>query len=158
MKAEELIEPLEDLRSMERMTTAFIRDVSREILVSTALFSWLPKVKLNLRSALRKGVSVRVLMQLKHCQVMKGLRDLRGGGAEIRDTRDPWHPVRGTLVDNGNPVFLIWAAEETERHWNPIVYTPHHSKNPGLIRIFRESLDLRWTNARRNLTPRLAIE
>ncbi len=158
VKAEELLEPLEDLRIMEKRTSGYVLGASDEILVSTALFSWLPKVKSPLRTALGRGVKVRILMQIPNNQVGKHLSELSGLGAQIRDTREPWHPVRGTLVDNKDLAFVIWAAEEAERHWNPIVYTPHHTKNPGLIRIFRESFDLRWGNAKRiaaaELTPK----
>jgi hypothetical protein len=88
-------------------------------------------------------------MQLPQTQVKKHINELAGLGAQIRDTREPWHPVRGTLIDNKDLIFVIWAAEEAERYWNPIVYTPHHTKNQGLIRIFRESFDLRWNSAKR---------
>jgi len=149
VKAEELLEPLEDLRSMENMTSARVHGATKEVLISTALFSWLPKIKTQLRSALMKGVKVRILMQFAQSQMRRNLRELSGLGAQVRDTSDPWHPVRGTLIDNKDLVFVIWAAEEVERHWNPIVYIPHHTKNPGLIRIFRESFDFRWSNAKR---------
>ncbi|MGA2783854.1 MAG: helix-turn-helix domain-containing protein [Candidatus Bathyarchaeia archaeon] len=149
VKAEELLEPLEDLRSMEKRTSEYIMNASNEILVSTALFSWLPKIKPQLLKAIHRSVKVAILMQITNTQVEKHLRELAKAGAQIRDTRKPWHPVRGTLVDSKDLIFVIWAAEETERHWNPIVYTPNHTKNPGLIRIFRESFDLRWSNAKR---------
>ena len=149
VKAEELLEPLEDLRSMENMTSARVQGATKEVLISTALFSWLPKIKTQLRSALMKGVKVRILMQIAQSQMRRNLRELSSLGAQVRDTNDPWHPVRGTLIDNKDLVFVIWAAEEVERHWNPIVYIPHHTKNPGLIRIFRESFDFRWSNAKR---------
>jgi len=148
VKAEELLEPLDDLKTMEKRTSEYIDSASNEVLISTALFSWLPKIRVQMRNALRRGVEEKVLLQLPHSQVRKYLAELTVMGAQIRDTGDPWHPVRGTLVDNSNLVFVIWAAEEAERHWNPIVYTPNHTKNPGLIRIFRESFLLRWENAR----------
>jgi sugar-specific transcriptional regulator TrmB len=155
VKAEELLEPLDDLRAMEEKTGEYIQKATGEVLISTALFSWLPKIKSQLRLAVSNGVKVRILMQAGQSQMKKHLRGLLKQGAQIRDTGDPWHPVRGTLVDNKDLIFVIWAAEETEKHWNPIVYTPHHTKNPGLIRIFRESFDFRWSNARR-INPRLA--
>ena len=149
VKPEELLEPIEDLQSMERRTAEYLQNASEEILISTALFSWLPKIKSKLKGALVRGVKVRILMQVPQTQVGKHLNKLIGLGAQIRDTREPWHPVRGTLVDNKDLIFVIWAAEEAERYWNPIVYTPHHTKNQGLIRIFRESFDFRWNNAKR---------
>ena len=158
VKAEELLEPLEDLRAMEKRTSDHIQKASEEILISTALFSWLPKVKAQLRNALTKGVKVRILMQLSDSQVRRHLDDLSNLGAQIKDTADPWHPVRGTLVDNTDLIFVIWAAEEAERHWNPIVYTPNHTKNPGLIRIFRESFMFRWNSSKRMVSARLTVK
>ena len=149
VKAEDLLEPLDDLKSMETRTSDYITNASDEVLISTALFSWLPKIRVQLRNALRRGVEERILLQLPHSQVRRYLSELIGMGAQVRDTGDPWHPVRGTLVDDKDLLFVIWAAEEAERHWNPIVYTPNHTKNPGLIRIFRESFSFRWENAKR---------
>lgn len=155
VKAEELLEPLENLRIMEKRTGDYVQEATEEIMISTALFSWLPKLKTQLRNALARGVSVRILMQLADSRVKRPLDDLKNLGAQIRDTADPWHPVRGTLIDNNDLIFVIWAAEEAERHWNPIVYTPNHTKNPGLIRIFRESFLYRWSNSKKMATARL---
>lgn len=158
VKAEELLEPLDDLKTMERMTGESIQSASQEILISTALFSWVPKIKPQLRNALKKHVRVRILMQVAESQVSSHLSDLIGLGAQIRDTRAPWHPVRGTLIDDRDLIFLIWAAEEAERYWNPIVYTPHHTKNQGLIRLFRESFSYRWEDAKRVVAAELTAQ
>jgi sugar-specific transcriptional regulator TrmB len=155
VKAEELLEPLADLRAMERRTTDYIERASEEILISTALFSWLPRIKPQLRSAVKKGVEVRILMQLGNSQMKRYIDEFARAGVQFKDSSEPWHPVRGTLVDNKDLVFLIWAAEEAERHWNPIVYTPNHTKNPGLIRIFRESFLFRWASSRGVLSEKL---
>jgi sugar-specific transcriptional regulator TrmB len=149
VKAEELLEPLDSLKVMEKRTREYVETATDEILISTALFSWLPNVRIQLRDALRRGAKLRILMQLANSQMIKHLNELSEMGAQIRDTRDPWHPVRGTLIDDRELAFLIWAAEESERHWNPIIYTPNHTKNPGLIRIFRESFLFRWQKAKR---------
>ena len=154
VRAEELLEPLADLRIMERRTIDYVHEAEREVLISTALFSWLPKVKPQLRDAVKKGVNVRVLMQLGDVQAKNSFNELARFGVQIRESPDPWHPVRGTLVDSKDLVFVIWAAEEAERHWNPIVYTPNHTKNPGLIRIFRESFLFRWSNSLAGLPRR----
>jgi len=155
VKPEELLEPIEDLQSTERRTAEYIHNASDEILVSTALFSWLPKVKPGLKAALSKGVRVRILMQMEQTPVRRQLRELSNLGAMIRDTREPWHPVRGTLIDRRDLIFVIWAAEEAERYWNPIVYTPHHTKNQGFIKIFGESFEFRWSNAKRAIVAGL---
>jgi len=158
VKAEELLESLGDLRVMEKRTSEYAQEASKEVLISTALFSWLPKLKPQLRKALARGVNVKILMQLADSQVKRHLDDLRNMGAQIRETPDPWHPVRGTLVDNRDLIFVIWAAEEAERHWNPIVYTPNHTKNPGLIRIFRESFLYRWSDSKELPRARLIVK
>lgn len=155
VKAEELLEPLEDLKVMEKRTGEYIQRATQDLLISTALFSWLPKLKTQLGDALKKGVNVRILMQSKDSPVRRQLDDLRNRGAQVRDTVDPWHPVRGTLIDDKDLFFVIWAAEEAQRHWNPIVYTPNHTKNPGLIRIFRESFFYRWNSSKRMVAARL---
>jgi sugar-specific transcriptional regulator TrmB len=155
VKAEELLEPLEDLRIMETRTINYLEEASEEALISTALFSWLPKIKTQLRNAAKRGVDVKVLMQLGDNEMKRHLSELSRLGVQIRDSPDPWHPVRGTLVDNRDLTFVIWAAEEAERHWNPIVYTPNHTKNPGLIRIFRESFLFRWTSSRTVFSRRM---
>ena len=149
VKAEELLEPLDSLQVMEKRTRDYVQTATDEVLISTALFSWLPRVRVQLKDALKRGAKLRILMQLPNSQVVKHLNELIEMGAQIRDTRDPWHPVRGTLIDNRELAFVIWAAEEAERYWNPIVYTPNHTKNPGLIRIFRESFLFRWEKAKR---------
>jgi len=154
VKAEELLEPLADLRAMEKRTVDSIRGADSEVLISTALFSWLPKIKPSLRDAVKRSVKVRVLMQVGDSQVRNHLSELCKAGLQVRESPDPWHPVRGTLVDSKDLLFVIWAAEEAERHWNPIVYTPNHTKNPGLIRIFRESFLFRWNNSRLTVSGR----
>jgi sugar-specific transcriptional regulator TrmB len=154
VKAEELLEPLVDLRDMERKTVDSVKAAENEILISTALFSWLPTVKMSLKDAVRRGVKTRVLMQVRDSLQKSHISEIAKAGVQIRETPDPWHPVRGTLVDNKDLVFVIWAAEEAERHWNPIVYTPNHTKNAGLIRIFRESFLFRWEKSSDTLPGR----
>jgi phosphatidylserine/phosphatidylglycerophosphate/cardiolipin synthase-like enzyme len=134
---------------MEKRTIDSIKEAGNEVLISTALFSWLPTIRTSVKEAVRRGVKTRVLMQARESQQRIQLNELTKAGVEIRETPDPWHPVRGTLVDSKDLVFVIWAAEEAERHWNPIVYTPNHTKNPGLIRIFRESFLFRWETSSR---------
>ncbi|HKM76714.1 MAG TPA: helix-turn-helix domain-containing protein [Candidatus Bathyarchaeia archaeon] len=149
VKAEELLEPLDSLGSMENITREYLQRADEEILISTALFSWVPKIKVDLKRALKRGVKVKILMQITEDGLGREVSELISLGSVVRNTREPWHPVRGTLIDSENLIFVIWAAEESERYWNPIVYTPNHTKNQGLIRLFRESFLFRWNNAKR---------
>ena len=149
VKAEELLEPLDSLGAMEEITRKYLQSAEEEILISTALFSWVPKIKLDLKKALKRGVKLKILMQIKENRLGREISELIDSGSAVRNTREPWHPVRGTLIDSENLIFVIWAAEESKRYWNPIVYTPNHTKNQGLIRLFRESFLFRWTNASR---------
>lgn len=149
VKPEELIEPLSNLAEMESRTRRFIRGARNEILISSALFTWIRKVYRDLKKSARRGVETRILVQQgRHCS-NRWLRELVRAGAKVRASKNLWHPVRGTLVDDRNLCFVIWASEEPETYWNPKVYRPHHTENPGLTRIFRESFELRWVQSRR---------
>jgi sugar-specific transcriptional regulator TrmB len=148
VKPEQLIEPIEDLREMETYTRALIQRAEKSVLISTALFTWLPRAKRELLKALDQGASVRILMHSPSAAIRPTLRAAMNMSAQVRETRDEWYPVRGTLADERELVFVIWASEEPERFWYPKVYQPHRTKNPGLLRLFRESFEYRWSHAR----------
>ena len=148
VKPEELLEPLTTLEEMMEKTKNMITSSEREVLVSTALFSWLPDIRKELEQAAGHKVKVKVLMQVANEKIKRQAENLVRKGITVKDTVDPWHPVRGTLVDDKALVFVIWASEEQEKHWYPIIYRPHYTQNPGLIRIFRESFENRWNKAK----------
>jgi len=146
LKPEALLESLPDLLAMEEETRRLIEEAKREIRILTALFTWFPKVKEHLKTALRRGVNVKVLMQVEAGrEVAKEAVSL---GIEVRDAMDPWYPVRGTMADREGLVFLIWEAEEKNRLWHPVAYKPHKTRNPGLIRVFSDVFERLWMGSR----------
>lgn len=146
LKPEALLEVLPDLAAMEQETGRIVEEAKREVYVLTALFTWFPKVKEHLKSALRRGVKVKVLMQAKANREL--VKEVASIGVEVRDTADPWYPVRGTMVDKEALIFLIWEAEEKAKLWRPIAYKPHKTRNPGLIRIFSDVFENLWANSK----------
>jgi hypothetical protein len=51
--------------------------------------------------------------------------------------------VRGTLVDDRELVFLVWATRKRGVS-RPVYYRPHYTKNQGLVRVFRDAFLKRW--------------
>jgi sugar-specific transcriptional regulator TrmB len=148
VKPAQLIEPIEDLKQMEILTREIIRLAKTEVLISTALFAWLPKTRRELLRAREEGTKIRILMHDPGPDLTGHLRTLVKAGVQVRRTPDEWYPVRGTLVDGEELLFVIWASEEPERFWYPKVYQPQRTRNPGLIRLFRESFEYRWSHSR----------
>ncbi len=148
VKPDQLIEPIDDLKEMESVTRSNLQRARNEILISTALFTWLPRVKREILAALNRGARVRILMHSPSPEIKTHLRAVERAGGRVRQSRDEWYPVRGTLVDDTDLVLVIWASEEPERFWYPKVYQPQKTKNPGVVRLFRESFEYRWSHSR----------
>ncbi|MDI9619928.1 MAG: helix-turn-helix domain-containing protein [Candidatus Nezhaarchaeota archaeon] len=139
---EQLLESLEDLRSMEAVTARLMAEATEEILVFTASFEWYNKVRETLTSSLQRGVRVRVLMRVVDEPSRLRARELLERGVEVRSAVEGWYPVRGTLVDESRLVFLIWATEEKLS-----CFRPHYTENRGLIKVFLDSFEHRWARA-----------
>src|SRR6266702_1169768 len=60
--------------------------------------------------------------------------------------KEDWYPVRGTLSDDKELVFLIWATNERDGR-RPKFFRPHFTKNNGMIRVFADAFDKRWSDA-----------
>lgn len=148
IKPEELLEPLSDLYEMEAKTREIIGDAKEEILIFTELFSWFDRVSREIEDAVKRGVRVRVLMRLSIVMAANTARRLKEMGVEVREAPETWYPARGTIVDRSKLLFLIWAAEEEERYWYPTLYRPHYTENKGLIRIFLDGFERRWSLAK----------
>lgn len=148
IKPEELLEPLSDLYEMEVKTRRIISEAREEILIFTELFSWFPKISRELRDAVDRGVRVRVLMCTSTVKAISIARQLRGMGVEVREAPESWYPARGTIVDSSKLLFLIWAAEEEEKYWYPTLYRPHYTENKGLIQVFLDAFERRWSLAK----------
>ncbi|MEM0232947.1 MAG: helix-turn-helix domain-containing protein [Candidatus Nezhaarchaeales archaeon] len=142
IRDELLIEPLDDLRSMEVKTAEIISKAQRSISIFTESFGWYHKVRELLLAALSRGVVVRVLMKVVDEQSGKTAKDLMENGAEVRCAIEEWYPVRGTLVDGSKLVFLIWTTEKKVSY-----YKPHYTENAGLIKVFNDAFNRRWERA-----------
>lgn len=142
----ELLESLEDLSSMELRTAGMIAGAKESIFIFAESFDWYGKIRKQLVSSLGKGVKAKVLMMVVDDGSAARSRELEGMGVEVRHCAEKWYPVRGTLVDNRELVFLIWATRKDIEH--PICFRPHYTKNLGLIRIFSDAFEKRWESGR----------
>lgn len=145
VRAEEIVVPLKDLAEMEVQTARIIAGSKERISIFAETFGWYDKVREELLGALERRVKVRVLMLASDHGSRRRADELRGFGAEVRLLKESGYPLRGTLVDGSELVFLIWATKkEGER---PIYYKPHYTRNAGLIRIFSDAFEKRWGEA-----------
>ena len=148
IKPEALLEPLADLYEMERRSNEIISSAEEEIVIFTELFSWFHKVKKNLKLALKRGIRIRVLMCMNTPMSKSIARSLLRMGVQVKVAPEPWYPARGMIVDESKLLFLIWAAKEKERYWQPMLYKPHYTENKGLICVFMDAFERRWLGGR----------
>ena len=142
VKPEELLKPLESLEAMEVQTVDMINSALSEVEIFTAGFGWLDRVSEALDAARSRGVEIKVLMRVVDAESKRAAERLVESGAEVRLQREPWYPLRGTIVDGRRLVFLIWATERKTRY-----YRPHYTENEGLIKVFKEAFEKRWKEA-----------
>jgi predicted transcriptional regulator len=146
VKPEDLLEPLPTLEEMELRTVKVIANASRSISISAETFSWFGKVKEEIYRAIERGVKFRLLMIAKDSDTLSRAAEAKGLGMEVRQSKEDWYPVRGTLADDKELVFLIWATNERSGR-RPKFFRPHFTKNNGMIRIFADAFDKRWSDA-----------
>ena len=155
IKPEDLLEPLTDLYEMEIRTKEIITKAKDEILVFTELFSWYPKVEKEIKEAIKRGVKVKVLMCVSDPEARRIAEKLVKMGAIVKVAPEKWYPTRGVIVDRSKLIFLIWAAEEEEHYWRPVLYRPHYTENKGLICVFLDAFERRWASGK-EFTPHSA--
>ncbi len=148
IKPEDLLEPLPTLERMELQTVKILANARREVLISAETFGWFDKVREELGRSIEKRVKYRVLMSLKGKDTTERAGELRRMGIEVRQPAEDWYPVRGTLGDDRELVFLIWTAREGQGE-HAKFFRPHFSKNPGMIRIFADAFERRWNAAKK---------
>jgi len=144
IRDELLLEPLEDLRSMEIKTAKLISEAQREVQIFTASFEWYAKIREILLSTVKRGIKARVLMRVVDEHSQRRARDLLENGVEVKNAVEDWYPVRGTIIDGSKLVFLIWATEKKLSY-----FKPHYTENAGLIKIFLDAFERRWERALR---------
>ncbi len=146
IKAEEILEPLESLSAMELRTAQIITNAEKEILIFAHRFDWYDKISEVLAQALERGVKVNVIMLVADQTAMQRAKELKELGVEVKQCTEVSYPVRGTLVDGKELVFLIWATRKDVK--KPLHFRPHYTTNDGLIRIFLDAYDKRWQECR----------
>jgi len=143
VRPEEILEPLRDLPEMELRTARILSSAASVVLIFAETFGWYGKVRESLFQAHDRGVSMKVLMMVNDESTRERAKELRGFRIQVRHCAEEWYPVRGTLVDDQELVFLIWATKKRGVP-RPVYYRPHYTKNQGLIRIFRDAFLKRW--------------
>ncbi len=146
VKPEDLLEPLPTLEAMELQTIRILANAGREISISAENFGWLDKVREEVDRGIDRGVRFRVLMKVKDAETAQRAEELRRMKIQIRQSQEEWYPVRGTLSDDKELVFLIWTGRESQVE-RPKFYRPHYTKNPGMIRVFADAFERRWAEA-----------
>ena len=142
IRDELILEPLDDLKSMEIRTAKLITEAQKEILIFTASFEWYTKIRELLLDSVKRGVEVKVLMRIVDEMSKKRAEELIQNGIKVKNTIEDWYPVRGTIVDKSKLVFLIWATEKKLSY-----YKPHYTENLGLIKVFIDAFEQRWERA-----------
>ncbi len=143
IRPEEIIEPLRDLTAMELRTAQILGNAAQEVFIFAETFGWYGRVRESLFQAHDRGVGTRILMMVNDESTRERAKELHGLGIQVRHCAEEWYPVRGTLVDDQELVFLIWATKKREVP-RPVYYRPHYTRNQGLIRIFRDAFLKRW--------------
>jgi sugar-specific transcriptional regulator TrmB len=143
IRPEEIIEPLRDLSEMELRTAKILGNAASEVSIFAETFGWYGRVRESLFQAHDRRVSMKILMMVNDESTRERAKELRDLGIQVRHCAEEWYPVRGTLVDDQELVFLIWATKKRDVP-RPIYYRPHYTKNQGLIRIFRDAFRKRW--------------
>jgi sugar-specific transcriptional regulator TrmB len=146
IRPEEIIEPLRDLPDMELRTARILGGSTREVFIFAETFGWYEKVRESIFQAHDRGVEMKVLMMVKDPSTEQRAKELRGLGIQVRHCAEEWYPVRGTLVDDQELVFVVWATKKSELP-RPIYFRPNYTKNQGLIRVFRDAFQKRWEEA-----------
>ncbi len=141
LELDELLQPFHSLAQMEQKTIEMIKRARKEILIFTKVFYWFDKVKPYLEQAITKGVKVRILMKQENKESQHILTQLNKMNAQVKTITPPTYMARGTLIDNKEVVFVIWA-EEKEGHKR--VYKPQYSQNPGVIYTFKNNFEYLW--------------
>ena len=143
---EELLEPLMDLSAMELQTVRMISEAEREVKIFAETFGWYEKVREVIYRALERGAKFRIIMTAPDEQSSSRGKELLGLGVKVGILPSEWYPIRGTLVDDRELVFVIWStSKKTER---PIYFRPHYTRNQGLVKIFGDAFEEKWREAK----------
>ena len=146
IRPEDIIEPLRDLPDMELRTARILEGATREVSIFAETFGWYERIRESIFHAHDRRVAMKVLMMVKDPSTEQRAKELGALGIQVRHCAEEWYPVRGTLVDDQELIFVVWATKKSEVP-RPIYFRPNYTKNQGLIRIFRDAFQKRWEEA-----------
>jgi len=144
IRPEDLLEVLDNLALAETQTKKIIAESEKTVDIFTDIFSWFDEVEDTIVKAIKRGVKIRVLLNMEHQSTKNVIKKLRSYGILIKQPPDLRFPVRGTLADASKVVFLIWASPEGGEKSPKYVYRPSYSANEGIVAIFQHSFEYRW--------------
>ncbi len=144
MRLEELWQIIDGLSSMEMETIRMISRANSDISILAERFSYYPKVREELLSALDRKVRVRVLLLALDKETEGRVENLKKNKIEVRLARCDWRSMRFTLVDKREVIFLVWAKKTGE---NKVFYRPGYTKNSGMVSVFSDSFEYLWEKA-----------
>lgn len=142
IQPDELLEQFSELSEAEAQTIRLIEQAEEEILIFSHIFQWYSIVKSHLLDAVKRGCSVKVLMQTDEVDVTTNREDidpidineLKTNGIEVKNIPGDEIMTRGTLVDRKFVVFVIWADPQKSKERR--IYRPQFSSNQGIVDVF----------------------
>lgn len=147
IRPEDILEPLPTLEAMEVRTVRVVASSTRLVSISAESFGWFTKIREEVSLATERGVKFRILMSAKNKETTSRAEEAKTMGMNVRMHPEDWYPVRGTLGDDKELVFLIWATREKNVD-KPKYFRPHYSRNLGMIRVFSDAFEKRWAEAK----------
>ena len=131
------------MEEAEIQTKSMIESAKTEILIFSRLFYWYDLVEETLNEKIKSNVSVKIIMQQSNDQrAKKILNELQQKEIEVRVVPEDATLVRGTIIDNSQALFVIWASSPQEN--TKKVYRPLYSENPGIIQIISNNFKWLW--------------
>jgi len=138
---EELLLVLSNLNEAEAKSREIISEAKEEVLIMSHTFGWAKRIIDVLEDAVRRGVRVRVLMNISPL-TEKTVNALRRIGVEVKSHPAGWYPIRCTVVDKRVAVFIIWASKPTSGVG--YIYRPNYTENAGLVRLLVDVFEKYW--------------
>ncbi|MCG3217550.1 MAG: TrmB family transcriptional regulator [Candidatus Heimdallarchaeota archaeon] len=143
LSPDELLEPFFSLEEAEIHTKEMVETAKKEIFIFSRLFYWYDIVEDTLNEKIKNGVSVKIIMQESNDpKANKILDKLRKNDIEVRVVPEDATLVRGTIIDNKQALFVIWASSPQEN--TKKVYRPLYSENLGIIQIISNNFKWLW--------------
>ncbi|MCQ5336942.1 MAG: hypothetical protein NO475_01935 [Candidatus Methanomethylicia archaeon] len=144
IRLEELWQPIENLKEMEMETIKLISRAKNEISILTERFSYYPRIREELISAVDRNVEVKVLFLAFDKEIEERIKELKMNKIKVKISKGLWRNIRFTIIDKKEAVFLIWAKKERGER---IYYRPGYTKNQGMIEVLLDTFQYLWNIA-----------